>query len=153
MNAITLYFFGRGVAHSFGGRYLLGLYAAAGVAGSAAHVAASTWRCRSLPPYYRRACVSSAPGALGASSAVNGIVALSCLTWPRAMVYVWGLLPVPAAVLGGLYITQDLLGVLNDGRSRSRGGGGVAYAGHLGGAAVGVAAWALARRRGRLPRW
>jgi len=152
VNMFTLYFFGRGIGHAFGGRALLSLYLAAGVASSAGHVAASTWRCRSAPPPYRAACVARAPGALGASGAVNGIVALSCLTFPRSIVHVWGVLPVPAAALGAMYVLQDVWGAVAQSGGRGRGGG-VAHAGHLGGAAVGGAAW-LARRRGWWrPRW
>jgi len=66
-------------------------------------------------------------------------------------VLLWGILPVPAALLGAAFVFQDVLGAFRDidgryGRGGS-GGGGVAHAGHLGGAAVGALAWAALRRR------
>jgi membrane associated rhomboid family serine protease len=146
VNAFTLFFFGRTVGRAFGGPYLVKLYLAAGVAGAAAHCVATGARCLSVPPHYRDACLAASPGALGASAAVNGIVVLSCLTWPTSQVLVWGVLPVPAALLGAAYVFSDVVGL-----TRAPQRGGVAHAGHLGGAAVGVAAWALARRRGA--RW
>ena len=56
--------------------------------------------------------MANSPPALGASAAVNGIVMLSILLYPRRMVYLYAVLPVPAALLGVLYIGSDMLGVL-----------------------------------------
>lgn len=150
VNMITLYFFGGSVARTYGGRRLVGLYLAAGAAGSAAHSAAGAIQCARRHPAGgrpRAACIALSPGALGASGAVNGVLALSILANPRATVLVYGILPVPAFILGGLYVLQDLRGVSGGG-----GGGhgrGVAHWGHLGGMAVGVALWVLRVRRGK----
>ena len=122
--------------------------------GALAHCTAAAWPCLSSYPAgspHRKSCVQRSPGALGASAAVNGVVALSCLTWPTSTVLLWGILPVPAALLGAAFVFQDVLGAFRDidgryGRGGS-GGGGVAHAGHLGGAAVGALAWAALRRR------
>ena len=86
---------------------------------------------------------------MGASAAVNGVVALSCLTWPTSTVLLWGILPVPAALLGAAFVFQDVLGAWRDidGRYGRGGGGGVAHAGHLGGAAVGALCFLALRRR------
>ena len=147
INMVTLFFFGGSVGRRYGGRRLIGLYLAAGVAGSAAQAGADAARCASRPPGFRwDACISAAPGCLGASGAVNGILALSILANPRATVLVYGILPVPAFILGGLYVLQDLRGASRGGGG---GGGGVAHWGHLGGAAVGAAVWAARVRTGR----
>ena len=91
VNMVTLYFFGGSVARTYGGRRLVGLYLAAGAAGSAAHAAAGAVACARAHPTsdrLRAACVSLSPGALGASGAVNGVLALSILANPRATVLV-----------------------------------------------------------------
>ena len=157
VNMVSLFFFGRAVGRALGGRALASLYLAAGAGGSLAHCAAASWRCLSLPPGSpnRRFCVQRSPGALGASAAVNGVVVLSCLAWPSSTVLLWGILPVPAALLGAAFVLQDVLGAWRDidigrgGGGGSGGRGGVAHAGHLGGAAVGALAWAALRRRRR----
>lgn len=152
VNMVTLFFFGRSVARSYGGARLLKLYAAAAVAGSAAHCAAARVSCArrygDSPPAIKAACVNLAPSALGASGAVNGILALSILAAPRATVLVYGVLPVPAALLGALYVAQDLRGAARESGGRG-GGSGIAHWGHLGGAAVGAAVWAVRVRTGR----
>ena len=150
VNMITFYFFGGSVGRAFGGRRLVGLYLAAGLAGSLAQVGADVLRCRnrfSKPGFLREACISAAPGCLGASGAVNGILAVSILADPRATVLVYGILPVPAFLLGALYIAQDLRGARRSGNGG--GGGGVAHWGHLGGAAFGAVVWAARVRTGR----
>lgn len=56
--------------------------------------------------------MSNAPPALGASAAVNAVVLLDVLLYPKRMVYLYMVLPVPAAVLGILYIGGDMFGLL-----------------------------------------
>ena len=56
--------------------------------------------------------MTNSPPALGASAAVNAIVMLSILLYPKRMVYLYAVLPVPAAVLGVIYIGGDMLGLL-----------------------------------------
>lgn len=58
------------------------------------------------------------------------------------MVYVYMVVPVPAALVGILYLAKDLSGLY-------RGGGGEANAGHLGGGVVGAAYFLMTRGRGR----
>jgi hypothetical protein len=58
---------------------------------------------------------------------------LFCLNFPHQILYVWGILPVPAWVLGIVYIGNDLYGAM----ARSGDGTGgpkVAFMCHLGGA-------------------
>ena len=66
-------------------------------------------------PWIKEVRKANSPPALGASAAVNGIVMLSILLYPRRMVYLYAVLPVPAALLGVLYIGSDMLGVLGVG--------------------------------------
>ena len=56
--------------------------------------------------------MANAPVALGASAAVNAIVALNILLYPREMIYIYMVLPVPAAVFGLVYIFGDMFGLL-----------------------------------------
>ena len=48
-NMLGLYFFGREVGRAFGGRALLGLYIAGGLAGSTAHCIWRFWQIRGMP--------------------------------------------------------------------------------------------------------
>jgi len=67
---------------------------------------------------------------LGASGAIFGVLTAYGLMYPRDIVYVQLLIPMPAIVFVMLYgISQILLGVLTLGEM----GGGVAYFGHVGG--------------------
>jgi len=81
----------------------------------------------------RAACISLFPGALGSSGAVNGVLALFALANPQATVLVYGILPVPAFILGGLSVLQDLRGVSGGGEGGCRGGGGRGFWGPRGG--------------------
>ena len=133
-NGLSLYFFGREVGRLFGGARLAGLYLAGGVVASLSHVAWSRVR---QPEHQRRLAYFAppSPAAMGASGAVNAIIVFDTLMFPWRIIYVNFLVPVPAIVLGGLVLLRDAYGAgqLSDG---------VAHAGHLGGAATGLAAWA-----------
>ncbi len=82
---------------------------------------------------------------IGASGAVNAVVMASIALFPRMQVYLFMILPVPAAIAGVLFVGVDVYGAYT-------GGSGIANAGHLGGAAVGLVAGLVFRRRLRL-RW
>ncbi len=86
--------------------------------------------------------------ALGASAAVNSILVCSICLQPRATVLLYGFVPVPAALLGILYITYDLRGLLFGGEGH--GGANVGYAAHIGGALCGALFYVGLRTR-RLP--
>eukprot|EP00891_Asterochloris_glomerata_P006251 jgi/Astpho2/6251/Aster-x1360 len=75
-NLFSLYFFGRQLGMLFGGRTLLGLYLAGGLAGSMSHVLWYWWKARNLPrsPWGGPSWAAQSPAALGASGAVNAIV-------------------------------------------------------------------------------
>ncbi|KAA6421878.1 MAG: rhomboid mitochondrial-like protein [Trebouxia sp. A1-2] len=146
-NMFTFYFFGREIGLTFGGKKLLALYVAGGIAGSLAHVAFFYFKAQSTgaAPWIKEVRIANSPGALGASAAVNAIVLLDILLYPQRMVYLYMVLPVPAALFGVVYIVGSMTGLLGGV------GGNISHAGHLGGAAVG-AAYFLALKRGRI-RW
>ncbi len=56
--------------------------------------------------------MANSPGALGASAAVNAIVLLDILLYPQRMVYLYMVLPVPAALFGVVYIVGSMTGLL-----------------------------------------
>ena len=56
--------------------------------------------------------MASTPVALGASAAVNAIVMLQVMLYPREMIYIYMVLPIPAAAFGLLYIVGDMFGML-----------------------------------------
>ncbi|QDZ25160.1 rhomboid domain-containing protein [Chloropicon primus] len=135
VNMLGLYFWGRDVGQLLGGKKLLGLYLAGGLAGAAVQLALDY----SNQKEYRwgqpreRYC-------LGASAAVNSMVTLNILLFPKSTVLLYFFIPVPAALLGGLFLARDFSG-LYDSNS------GTSHAGHLGGAAVGFLYWLLRFRR------
>lgn len=141
MNMLGLYFFGTEIAQLFGGRSLLNLYLAGGIAGSAGHLL----YCAFVIPWLEnipqhRFNARNTPSALGASGAVNAIVLLHILLFPARIIMVNFFIPVPAALFGVYLIGSDVWQARNEG-SRT------AHAGHLGGALIGAVAWISLRRR------
>lgn len=126
-NMLGLYFFGRPVAQALGWRDLLGMYVAGALSSSLAHV------------LYGIVTGDMAPS-LGASGAVMAIGVCFAALFPQATLLVGFVFPLPAAVAVGGYVLLDVLGVIG-------GGGNVAHAAHLGGAAVGLAWWWVRTRR------
>lgn len=123
------------------------MYVAGGIVGSLAHCLWSYYQqklARSKSAYHGFGYLVSR-GALGASAAVNAIVMFDILLFPTRTILLYGIIPLPAALLGLLWFWNDVGGALSGSNSFPS----IAYAGHLGGAAVGVSFW-LAFRRGRL---
>jgi membrane associated rhomboid family serine protease len=159
-NMIALYFFGSDIGRIFGGKKLLLLYLFGGIAGSLAHCAHSYYEEQQL--LQRRSgrggsgnknvfwglnsalssgYGGSSKGALGASAAVSAISIVDIALFPTRTILLYGIVPMPAALLGLLWLWNDIGGTL-DGRGST-----IAHAGHLGGAATGLAFY-LAFRRG-----
>lgn len=117
-NMLGLFFLGPWVEARYGRREFTILYlvfiVAGGIVWSVSSAAAG------VPDWVR--CV-------GASGAIVGIVVLFALNFPRQILYIWGVLPVPAWVLGILVVVMDLQGAIQQ-------SGNVAYAVHLTGAAI-----------------
>lgn len=131
-NCVALYFFGRTVNASLGGREYLAYFFAAAVFGALA------WTAVGL--------LSGAPPSLllGASGGIAGVVILFCLMNPTAQVHIFfGSLPIPAAMLGLIMVGGDLY-------NAHRNVGNVAYTAHLGGA---LFAYLYFRGRWRVSDW
>lgn len=72
---------------------------------------------------------------LGASGGVVAVVILYTLCYPHRMLYFWGVFPIPAWLIGVLYVGTDFYGAMV---GRSGDGGGIAYAAHLAGAGFAI---------------
>ncbi|MCL2304894.1 MAG: rhomboid family intramembrane serine protease [Planctomycetaceae bacterium] len=68
---------------------------------------------------------------LGASGGVVGVCILFALMFPRRILYIWGILPLPAYAVGALIVIMDVMGAINAGPFA---GQRVAFAVHLAGA-------------------
>jgi len=98
-NMIGLFIFGREIEGIYGRYEFLRIYLAAVI------LAGLVWLTMQL--------VSGQPAVLlGASGGVLAIVMLWILHFPMRMIYIWGVLPVRAWILGTIYIVSDLLGLL-----------------------------------------
>ncbi|GAQ77899.1 hypothetical protein KFL_000050360 [Klebsormidium nitens] len=142
LNMISLYFFGQSIGYRYGGQALLGLYLAGGLGCIASYCLYWTAYVPWKEGYSRRFYdPRQTRPAQGASGSINAILICSILADPFRTIYLNLIIPVPAIALGALVIYSDLSGAIGrDYASR------VGYSGHLGGAAVGVAAWAYLRR-------
>lgn len=145
-NMLALFFFGREIEGIYGRSEFLRLYlsliAVAGLGWLVVEAATDPGRMAVL---------------VGASGAVSGICVLFALHYPRRMIYIWGIVPVPAWLLVSLYLLQDVSGAMAAAQGSPRGGN-VAYVAHLAGAAAAFAyfrtGWSLGRlwpERLRLP--
>ncbi|KAI8826815.1 uncharacterized protein EV422DRAFT_562873 [Fimicolochytrium jonesii] len=134
LNMFVLYNFAPSVIEIVGPRNFLGLYLLSGLAASVGSLInqVNTARQRGPPTY-----------SLGASGCVTGVTLLFALTYPRASVYLFGLVPVPAIIALGGFVAYDAY------KSYTGTSGGTDTAGHLGGAAMGAAYWWFLVRRGR----
>jgi membrane associated rhomboid family serine protease len=132
INMIVLVSFGRPLERLLGpGRFLL-FYLAAGALGSLAHAVTSAF-------------LIGAPArpALGASSAVAGVLLLFSLAFPRAKVLLFFLVPLPAIVAALAFVAIDIWGLV----VQIEGAGlPIGHGAHLGGALSG-AVYFLWRRR------
>lgn len=130
-NMFTLYFCGPTVAAIVGTRSFVALYLCSGIFSSICHVSAPYIIPKSFPSYWK---ISTNDRALGASGSVSSIVTFFCISNPSAIIHLWGILPVPAALLGIGFIGYDFMGLYH-------GGNGIGNAAHLGGAAFGALAF------------
>ncbi|KAJ3696186.1 hypothetical protein LUZ60_001563 [Juncus effusus] len=137
-NMIGLYFFGQSIASLFGPKFLLNLYLAGALSGSICFLLHRAFLVPSNQGYigWDKSRVPSH----GASAAVNAIILLEIFLFPKRLVYLYFLVPVPAAFLGALLIGSDLYR-LNKGQGR------VSGEAHLGGALVAALVWARIRKR------
>jgi hypothetical protein len=134
---LGLFFLGRDIEDVYGTKEFFRVYLAMIVFGGVVWAAAGK--------------LQGAPeglGAVGASGAVAGVVVLYALNFPRRMLALFFVIPVPAWLAGVLLVAYDAFGAV------ARSGSRVAYAVHLGGAAAALIYYGLGVNFGRwLPRF
>ncbi|MEX2611486.1 MAG: rhomboid family intramembrane serine protease, partial [Gemmatimonadota bacterium] len=136
INMIVLLSFGPQLEARMGSGRFLGFYLAAGITGSLAHAVVSNFFIG-----------SPAQAALGASSAIAGVLLLFSLTFPKARVLLFFIIPLPAIAAALVFVGLDVWGLI----AQVEGGGlPIGHGAHLGGALVGILYY-LARRPAR--RW
>jgi len=125
-NLLYLWIFGDNVEHRFGPVKFLMFYLAAGIAATMAQIF--------LKP-------DSIIPTLGASGAISGVLGAYLVLFPRNKVkalILYFLVEVPALLVLGLWIGMQLVNGTGSLFSANGGGGGVAYAAHIGGFVAGV---------------
>jgi len=138
-NMITLYFVGGRMLEVLGRSRFLKLYIIGGLCSTAATVAISLSKTANTPT---EKIIREYSRSLGASGSVMSCVVLYGLLFPRSIVMINFILPVPAALMVAMYILIDLYGL-------EYGSGGVNNVGHLAGAAYGIAYYLYNLRKGR----
>jgi membrane associated rhomboid family serine protease len=123
-NMIALWFFGRPIEYRYGRREFLALFLVAVV------FAGLVWMVGDI--LVNRGFTSTPM--LGASGGVTAVLLLFCLNYPHQMIFIWGVIPVPAWLCAVLFIGIDILGAMGQ---HTANGGNVAYTAHLGGALFG----------------
>jgi len=140
-NMFFLWFFGRELEEIYGRGEFLRLYLVAIAFSGLVWVVVSV--------------ISGEPGSLvGASGGLMALMMLFVLHFPRRVLLVWGILPMPAWVLGVLFVAMDLLGFANSAGGNVEGNGPqVANIAHLGGALFGFVYFRTGMNLGRfMPR-
>jgi len=120
-NMMFLFFLGREVENVYGPAEFLRIYLVSIV------LAGLVWLA-----FTNAAMQPGEPAArlVGASGGVMAIVILFVLNFPRQLLYIWGVVPVPAWALGVFFVVGDLLGFFNPNTSGPQ----VANIAHLAGA-------------------
>ena len=131
-NMVGLWFFGRAIEQRYGRSEFLSFYLLAIV------FAGCGWYLAEWIAYGQQTHYASM---LGASGGLSAVLILFALCFPKQMIYIWGVLPIPAWAFAIVFVGQDVLGAIN----RS---GNVAYSAHLGGALFGFLYYRLGWRVG-----
>eukprot|EP01126_Amoeba_proteus_P044264 TRINITY_DN4910_c0_g1_i10.p1 TRINITY_DN4910_c0_g1~~TRINITY_DN4910_c0_g1_i10.p1 ORF type:complete len:192 (-),score=28.97 TRINITY_DN4910_c0_g1_i10:281-856(-) len=126
-NMLTLYFLGSRVCHVIGGARFLHLYLVGGVASSITSLLING-------PY---------SSVVGASGSVMAIAVLYAALFPKQILYLYFVVPVPAVALVGLFVLVDVFGLTQPHSSTS-------HVGHLAGAGVGAAYFYYNLKKGRI---
>jgi membrane associated rhomboid family serine protease len=124
VNMIVLRSFGPPLERLLGSAGFLGFYLVAGLSGSLAHALVSNYLMD-----------SPEQAALGASSALAGVLLVFSLTFPKARVLLFFVIPLPAIAAALLFIGIDIWGLTMQIRN---GGWPIGHGAHLGGALVGA---------------
>jgi membrane associated rhomboid family serine protease len=132
INMIVLVSFGPSLERLMGRTRFLLFYLTAGIVGSFAHAAVSQFLIG-----------RPAQAALGASSAIAGVLLLFALAFPRARVLLFFVIPLPAIVAALAFVAIDIWGLI----AQVEGAGlPIGHGAHLGGALTGVTYFIVRRR-------
>jgi len=114
-NMLALFFFGRYLERLTGGRTFAMLFLISGIVGNIGYLITSgdPWT-----------------PALGASGAIYGVIGALAVITPFALVFIYGILPLPLIVVAGFWALADLVGLFAPST--------VAHGAHLAGMFVGV---------------
>jgi membrane associated rhomboid family serine protease len=136
-NMLFLWWFGSELEGLYGSKEFLAFYLAGVLAGGLAYLA--------------YALSAGAGPCLGASGAVTAVMVLYALHFPRRVIYIWFVLPIPIWVFVGFQVLMDTLQWVGNVQT------GVAVTAHLGGAAFGfmyyIGGWRLASLWQGLGNW
>lgn len=133
-NMFGLWFFGRDVELKYGRKELLGFYLSTIVLSGAGWLVAE-----------KIAAPAQMTGLVGASGGIMGVLIVYALNFPFRTLLIWGVLPMPAWALAGLYVVFNILGATGQ-----AGASNVAYTAHLAGAAAGLLFYRTGWHLGRL---
>ncbi|KAE8807894.1 RHOMBOID-like protein 12, mitochondrial [Hordeum vulgare] len=136
-NMMCLYFFGSSISSMLGPAFLLKLYIAGALVGSTFYLVEKAFIAPRRQLYAGWDMQRS--NSLGASAAVNAIVLLHIFLKPKGRIYLYLLIPVPAAFVGAAWIGLDLW-------RAKEGQGQTSAASHLGGTLVAALVWARIRK-------
>ncbi|MGB1660701.1 MAG: rhomboid family intramembrane serine protease [Planctomycetota bacterium] len=117
INMLVLFSFSGPLEARWGKRRYLSFYLGAALFSSILHCSMAFFGFRDVP-------------ALGASGAVCAMTTAFAIYYPKAVIYLWGILPVPAWLLVGGFALFDIKGLVDQ---ASGGGGNIGHAAHLGG--------------------
>ena len=140
LNSYMLWMFGGQAARVLGGAGFVRLYLFGAAGCVVAALGSDLLRFQAFQQQGRRRPGRYTPTAhLGASGAVNALVIFACALAPMQSWLIWGIIPMPACVVGALFVGYDLYAA----GSRD----GVSHYGHLGGAAAGALYFLVFKRR------
>ena len=122
-NMFVLFTFGRFIEPVLGSKQFLTIFLVGVVASSLCHEALQIFLGQNIP-------------AVGASGGLMSLVMVTAMTFPRAKVLLMFVIPLELRTAAIALVVIDLLGLLNIFHLL---GSNIAYAGHLGGAAFGIA--------------
>jgi len=143
VNMFTLWVFAPVTLASLSVSHFLVLYFGGGIISNMCYVIWPYVIPKSFPASYRSSSKFN-PG-LGASGAVSAVVMYSILYNPSQIIWIYFIIPVPAAICGVLFVSYDLYELYS-------GGSKTGNAAHLGGAAFGMLYYLRKRFRFRIGR-
>jgi len=132
-NLLYLWIFGDNVEHRFGGLKFLAFYLGSGIVATFAQIATDP--------------TSVIPN-LGASGAISGVLGAYLVLFPRNRVnavFFFRIVSLPAVFVLGMWGLMQFVSGAGSLAAESSGGGGVAYAAHLGGFLAGLAMGLVSR--------